>query len=88
MLDLSDSLVAKWGMPWKLTAVQPDQPPVHWQHTVEVRTLPPGSYRLLLRVPNPMASGKPLRFANQSQDRDREGWLTLGMVEIVTIKSP
>jgi len=88
VLDLSDSLVAKWGMPWKLTAVQPDQPPVHWQHTVEVRTLPPGSYRLLLRVPNPMASGKPLRFANQSQDRDREGWLTLGMVEIVTIKSP
>jgi len=33
--------------------------------------------RLLLRLVNPLENGKPLRFANARQDRDREGWLTL-----------
>ncbi|RYD65315.1 MAG: DUF4832 domain-containing protein [Verrucomicrobiaceae bacterium] len=33
--------------------------------------------RLLLRLVNPLKNGKPLRFANDRQDGDREGWLTL-----------
>jgi len=37
-----------------------------------------GAYRLLLRIPNPMPGGKVLRCANQEQDRDLTGWLTLG----------
>ncbi len=31
----------------------------------------------LIGVPNPMPGGKPLRFANITQDRDQLGWLTL-----------
>ena len=38
----------------------------------------PVDYQLLLRVPNPLANGPPLRFANQTQDRHLPGWLTLG----------
>jgi hypothetical protein len=30
------------------------------------------------RVKNPLPNGKELKFANQKQDADRSGWLTLG----------
>jgi hypothetical protein len=33
--------------------------------------------KVLLGVPNPLPKGRPVRFANQSQDADRDGWLTL-----------
>jgi hypothetical protein len=33
---------------------------------------------LLLRVPNPLTNGLPLRLANQTQDQHMPGWLTLG----------
>lgn len=32
-------------------------------------------------VPNPMQGGKPLRFANQTQDQHSPGWLTLGSLQ-------
>lgn len=32
---------------------------------------------ILLRIKNPLPTGKPLRFANARQDEDSEGWLTL-----------
>jgi hypothetical protein len=67
---------------WRLTNVQPGASPVRWQQRARVATLISGSYRVLLRGSNPMAGGKPLRFANQGQDRDRDGWLTLGEVEL------
>ena len=41
-------------------------------------TLPSGEITLLLGIPNPVQGGRPLRFANADQDRDRPGWLTLG----------
>jgi hypothetical protein len=42
---------------------------------VTVRGTFPGS--VLLRIPNPMRGGKPVRFGNATQDADRPGWLTL-----------
>ena len=35
---------------------------------------------LQLGIPNPLKGGKPLRFANAEQDRDRPGWLTIGKI--------
>jgi hypothetical protein len=40
----------------------------------------PGRYRVLVRVPNPLPMGHPLKFANVAQDRDVPGWLTLGTI--------
>ncbi len=45
---------------------------------IPVTGIPAGSYRILLQIPNPLPKGLPLRFANQTQDADRDGWLTLG----------
>jgi hypothetical protein len=80
-LDSTGTLAARWTTPWKLTAIQPGRDPVRWQFQTPVPRVAPGTHRLVLGVPNPLASGKPLRFANQAQDRDRAGWLTLGTLE-------
>ncbi|MEK9131455.1 MAG: hypothetical protein AAB447_00940, partial [Patescibacteria group bacterium] len=45
---------------------QPGETPRQWHHRAKVAGLPPGTYRLLLRVTNPMPGGKPLRFANRA----------------------
>ena len=37
-----------------------------------------GGGTVLLRVVNPLAGGTPLRFANEEQDADVKGWLSLG----------
>jgi hypothetical protein len=82
-LALSDSagaIVPAAPTTWRLTDVQPGQA-VHWAQRLRLTTSRTGSFRVLLRVPNPMAGGKLLRFANRDQDRDRDGWLTLGEVE-------
>lgn len=45
-------------------------------------TLPAGEGIVAVRIPNAMAGGAPLKFANVEQDADREGWLTLGTVVV------
>lgn len=78
--DSAGSVVTGATATWKLTHVQPGNS-VHWTQRVQMPALRQGTLRVLLRVPNPMAGGKPLRFANREQDRHLAGWLTLGDVE-------
>jgi hypothetical protein len=77
-LDASGKIAATWKPDWKLTGILPGEPARRWQHRADPAALAAGAHRLLLRVPNVIANGKPLRFANQAQDRDLPGWLTLG----------
>ena len=81
-LEAAGNLAATWTTAWKLTSVQPGEAPALWQYKADTSGLAPGTYRLLLRVPNPMPGGNPLRFANQAQDQHRDGWLTIGMFEL------
>lgn len=64
-----------------LKGLLPGQPPRIWSETLDIRDVPPGTYTLFLRVPNPMPGGKPLRFANVTQDTET-GRLLLGEVRI------
>lgn len=50
--------------------------------SLDLTRLEPGEITLLLGVMNPMKGGRPLRFANADQDRDRNGWLTLGKIVV------
>jgi Domain of unknown function (DUF4832) len=50
--------------------------------TLDLGTFAPGEIKLLLGVPNPLKGGRPLRFANADQDRDRPGFLTLGKLPL------
>lgn len=61
----------------KLTHLLPGDRPRIWLETLDVAGVKRGLYHLALRVPNPMPQGKPLRFANQTQDQHAPGWLTL-----------
>lgn len=75
-LDGSRKLTT-WALPWDLRSLLPGTP-VDARFEIPVPGLAPGTYTLLLGVPNPMPGGKPLRFANAAQDQDLDGWLTLG----------
>ena len=77
-LDHAGKLAATWTTAWKLTGIQPGEGQRPWRHRTKVADLASGTYRLLLRVPNPLPGAQPLRFANAAQDRDLAGWLTLG----------
>ena len=75
-------LVRTWPGTGKLTGLLPGDPHRAWADTLDVAGLPVGECRLLVRVPNPLPKGQPVRFANKSQDADRAGWLTLGAVTL------
>ncbi len=80
LLDETGKLVGTVATGWNLTTVLPGEKPAEFETGVPGENLPPGNYRVLLRVVNPLPRGMPLRFANQAQDEARAGWLTLGAV--------
>jgi hypothetical protein len=63
----------------RVTGLLPGDPPRIWneQLPLDVKS---GRYKLVLRIPNPLPNGRPVRFANREQDTDAAGWLTLGGV--------
>ena len=65
-----------------LTGILPGDRPNRWTQTLDLRGVLPGAYTLALRVPNPLPNGKPLRFANATQDAHAPGWLSLAPVVI------
>lgn len=65
-----------------LVGLLPGDPPRTWTDTLDVRGMKGGSYTLAVRVPNPLKTGKPLRFANTTQDAVAAGWLSLGDVRL------
>ncbi|MCX7817872.1 MAG: DUF4832 domain-containing protein [Kiritimatiellae bacterium] len=67
-----------WRTDWTLRGIQPDEPDARQFRFQTDQPLPAGVQFAALRVPHPMPGGRPLRFANQAQDADRPGWLTLG----------
>jgi hypothetical protein len=67
-----------WKGGGKLTGLLSGDPARKWKEALDVRGMKAGLYRLAMRVPNPLPTGSPVRFANKSQDADAPGWLTLG----------
>lgn len=65
----------------KLPGILPNEPPRVWSDSLDLSDMPTGKYTIGLRVLNPLANGLPLRFANATQDRDLDGWLSLATVE-------
>ncbi|MEO8268378.1 MAG: DUF4832 domain-containing protein [Aureliella sp.] len=65
----------------KLIGLLPGEPPREWSDTFDLSDVPQGKYMLAVRVRNTLPDGMPLRFANATQDRDADGWLSLMNVE-------
>jgi len=70
-----------WPVDWDITRILPDEDSITYTATLNEFPRHLKNARLLLHVVNPMKSGFPLRFANQTQDADLDGWLTLGSIE-------
>ncbi|MGQ9503708.1 MAG: DUF4832 domain-containing protein [Thermogutta sp.] len=64
-----------------LKGLPPGEKPAVWSDTFDVRDVLPGKYTVFLRIPNPMPGGKPIRFANATQDIE-SGRLLLGDVRV------
>jgi len=80
VLDKAGNL-SSWPLDWDLRTVLPGSPLTRTFQGPN-SGLPAGDYTLLLGVPNPMAGGHPLKFANTTQDQHRVGWLTLGSFSV------
>ena len=74
--------VKTWPGTGKLTGLLPGDGPRSWSESLDLAGVAAGRYKLAVRVPNPLKTGRPLRFANDSQDADAPGWLTLGAVGV------
>jgi hypothetical protein len=61
----------------KLSGLLPETKPRTWTEKLDLSKVPAGNYTLLLRVPNKLPKGAPLKFANTTQDKDADGWLSL-----------
>ena len=61
----------------KLTGLLPGDKPRTWAESFDLGKVPAGTYALLVRVPNTMPKGVPLKFANTTQDKHADGWLSL-----------
>jgi hypothetical protein len=64
----------------KITDLLPGDDPRIWNEALSVSGVPAGKYKVAVRVPNKLATGPPIRFANKTQDSDARGWLTLGKI--------
>jgi hypothetical protein len=71
-------LLQTWPSGHSLTGILPGAGETLWDLTLPTKTLPAGNFTLLLRVPNVLPNGRPVRFANRTQDDRFPGWLTLG----------
>lgn len=60
-----------------ITRLIPGNGDVDFEATLSRKDLPEGQVTLLLRIPNPLPKGPPIRFANREQDKDLDGWLSL-----------
>ena len=75
-------LITTWPTDWRLTRILPNGALYDFDNPRADLKFPAGDYRVLVRVVNPLPNGLPLRFANQTQDADLPGWLTLGTVKL------
>jgi hypothetical protein len=80
LLDADGKPKRAWKPGWVPTGIMPGQPAA-WKYEASLADIAPGRYHLALHIPNPMPSGRPLRFANVTQDQHAAGWLTVGECE-------
>jgi hypothetical protein len=80
-VDSHGRVVKRWRTDWTVSGIQPGTPASARSARIDTHGLRDGRYSIVMRVPNPLRNGIPLRFANTSQD-NTSGWLTLGAVTI------
>lgn len=78
LLDSEGKVTRTWPVDWKLTGIMPGEQPQIWTAEIEIAKEESAKKLVALHAVNPLPGGKPLRFANASQDKHAVGWLSLG----------
>lgn len=81
LLDQNGTVVRQQKGAGGLLGLLPGEAPVVWSAEITTRRLPKGTYIVALTVPNSLSNGRPIRFANKTQDQHASGWLSLATVE-------
>jgi len=81
LLDSTGKVATTWRTDWDLTGILPGPDSIALDFTQAKLALPTGEYQVVMRAVNPLPNGVPLRFANQTQDANTPGWLSLGQVQ-------
>lgn len=76
-IDDEGRIAARWPTSWTVSGIQPGATATELSTSINPRGLRNGSYRIVMRVANPLPGGIPLRLANTGQDT-HSGWLHLG----------
>lgn len=76
-MDATGQTLKQWPTDWKLTELQPASART-WQLSVDSVDVPNAATRLAIKVVNPLPNGLPLRFANDTDRQQPDGWFRLG----------
>jgi hypothetical protein len=87
VLNSNHTLVQSWTTPWRLSSLLPGTNTL-WNYSQTNHGLPLGQFKLLMRAVNPLTNGVAFGFANQAQDADVAGWLTLGQFSVLANLAP
>ena len=79
LVNSSNAIVKQYDTDWDITTILPNTP-VEYGATLDVSSVSAGSYKLVMKVNNPMSNGHPFKFANTSQDANVSGWVTLATI--------
>lgn len=82
VIEGESELVENWETDWTVAGIMPGTSDKLLEYSIDAGKLEKGTYKLVMRVENPIPKGFPLRFANTSQDEDLDGWLTLKTFKI------
>jgi hypothetical protein len=82
-LDPAGAVVASTTTDWHVADIATGSSQ-QFTSTMDLAGVPAGDYTLVAQVTNPLSTGLPVRFANASQDADRNGWLTLGVTTLTS----
>ncbi|WP_285114312.1 DUF4832 domain-containing protein [Leifsonia sp. fls2-241-R2A-40a] len=81
LVDKKGTIAKTIATDWRVSTVASGAS-ARFTKDVDVRGLGAGRYTVVAQVTNPLPGGVPVRFANQAQDADRDGWLTLGAMTV------
>jgi hypothetical protein len=77
LLDAAGTTIEEWSVNWQVDGLLPDKKRI-FNGTFTPAAPAPAGAQVALRVPNPMAGGRPLRFSNFNQQSDGQAWMILG----------
>ena len=79
LVNNSNSIVKQYDTDWDITTILPNTP-VEYNTMLDVSSLTAGSYKLVMKIFNPLSNGPLFKFANTAQDANVSGWVTLATV--------